>query len=68
MRLLSRVVLGCTRMMLHSEASVDCSEKVGLNTMANEATFRLIVEALNRGVNLTAVRDGALRACTDLSC
>ena len=36
--------------------SCDCSEKVGLNTMANEATFRLIDEALTRGVNLTAVR------------
>ena len=31
------------------------SEKVGLNTLANEATFRLIDEALTRGVNLTAV-------------
>jgi len=36
------------------------SEKVGLNTLANEATFRLIDEALTRGVNLTAVRKEAI--------
>ena len=32
------------------------SEKVSLNVMANEATFRLIDAALTLGVNLIAVR------------